>query len=101
MKKTVWIYLLFILGCKNQDTVFEALSSNETGIDFINQVTEDEKVNVLSYMNIYTGAGVAAGDVNNDGLTDLFFAGNQQSVRHRDRYEKNDGKPGGASAHPI
>lgn len=81
MKKIVWVYLLFILGCKNQDTVFEALSSSETGIDFINQVTEDEKVNVLSYMNIYTGAGVAAGDVNNDGLTDLFFAGNQQSGR--------------------
>jgi hypothetical protein len=36
-------------------------------------VEEDDKYNVLTYMNIYTGAGVAAGDVNNDGLVDLFL----------------------------
>ena len=37
--------------------------------------------NVNTYMNIYTGAGVAVGDINNDGLTDLFFSGNMVSSR--------------------
>jgi len=39
------------------------------------------KNNVNTYMNIYTGGGVAAGDVNNDGLTDLFFSGNMVTSR--------------------
>jgi len=50
-------------------------------VGFSNKVEENDKYNVLSYMNIYTGAGVAAGDINNDGLTDLFFSGNETSCR--------------------
>ncbi len=71
---------LGLCGCGN-DTLFESLSSAQTGIDFVNRVEENDKYNVLNYMNIYTGAGVAAGDVNNDGLTDLFFSGNQTTSR--------------------
>src|SRR5688572_6325272 len=51
--------------------VFVQLSSERTGIHFNNLVDEDEENNVNTYMNIYTGGGVAAGDINNDGLTDL------------------------------
>src|SRR4029079_17588154 len=58
-----------------------SLASSYTGVHFINKVEEDDKYNVLSYMNIYTGAGVAAGDVNNDGLVDLVFSGNQNTCR--------------------
>lgn len=61
--------------------MFQSLSSSDTGVDFINKVEENEKYNVLNYMNIYTGAGVAAGDINNDGLVDLFFSGNQSTCR--------------------
>ena len=70
-----------IFSCNQKKTLFQSLASSQTGIDFINKVNEDDKYNVLNYMNIYTGAGVAAGDVNNDGLVDLFFSGNQTSCR--------------------
>jgi len=67
------------ISCTNKKTLFELLPSSQTGIDFINKVEENETINVLEYMNIYTGAGVAAGDINNDGLIDLYFSGNQTS----------------------
>lgn len=74
--------LLFLLfSCTPKPTLFKSLSIQHTGIDFVNQVQENERYNVLEYMNIYTGAGVAAGDINNDGLVDLFFSGNQNGGR--------------------
>jgi enediyne biosynthesis protein E4 len=66
-------------SCKTKR--FESLSSSKTGIEFKNKVIENDSINVLEYMNIYTGAGVAAGDLNNDGLTDLFFSGNNVSCK--------------------
>ncbi|MEP7106494.1 MAG: FG-GAP-like repeat-containing protein [Ferruginibacter sp.] len=75
------IFLAAITSCNQKKTLFQSLPSTHTGIDFINKVEENDKYNVLTYMNIYTGAGVAAGDVNNDGLVDLFFSGNQTSCR--------------------
>jgi enediyne biosynthesis protein E4 len=79
------ILLFFIVtglvSCSHKKTLFQSLPSSQTGIDFINKVEENDKYNVLDYMNIYTGAGVAAGDVNNDGLVDLYFSGNENSGR--------------------
>jgi enediyne biosynthesis protein E4 len=71
------VFLLLFISCNHKKTLFQLLPSSETGIHFINKVVEDDKYNVLEYMNIYTGAGVAAGDINNDGLVDLYFSGNQ------------------------
>ncbi len=74
------ILVLLISGCDSSE-VFHELSPSRTGIAFSNDIREDDKYNVYNYMNIYTGAGVAAGDINNDGLTDLYFSGNMVSGR--------------------
>jgi hypothetical protein len=60
---------------------FELLSSEQTGIDFNNAIKESKTVNHLYYNQLYSGAGVAIGDINNDGLADIFFCGNQVNDR--------------------
>lgn len=55
---------------------FEQLSSSKTGIVFSNNLTENDSLNYFTYAYIYMGGGVSAGDINNDGLDDLFFTGN-------------------------
>jgi hypothetical protein len=48
-----------------------------TGIRFNNEVKDTKELNILNYRNFYNGAGVAIGDINNDGLADVFFTANQ------------------------
>lgn len=55
---------------------FKLLNAKETGVDFVNQLTDEKERNILIYSNFYGGAGVGIGDLDNDGLQDLFFAGN-------------------------
>ncbi len=72
------ILILFILaGChRKEQKLFTSLNHNQTGIEFNNSITESEEFNVLDYGYMYNGGGVGAGDINNDGLPDLFFCGN-------------------------
>jgi len=62
---------------KKPAPLFETLESDQTGLYFSNTLTARPDFNMLKYMYFYNGAGVGAGDFNNDGLVDLFFASNQ------------------------
>ncbi|MEO0470895.1 MAG: VCBS repeat-containing protein, partial [Bacteroidota bacterium] len=59
-------------------TLFQRLDAEASGIDFVNQVEDGEQFNVLTYRNYYNGGGVAIGDVNNDGLDDVYFTANMR-----------------------
>ncbi|MGQ0815082.1 MAG: VCBS repeat-containing protein [Gemmatimonadota bacterium] len=61
--------------------LFELLSPKATGINFINHLPEAPDFNILNYLYYYNGGGVAAGDVDNNGLPDLFFTSNLGSSR--------------------
>jgi enediyne biosynthesis protein E4 len=86
MEKKSGYIILFILAvcisCKqnifdNEVKVFESIAPELSGIDFANMLEYDQQLNAYTYRNFYNGAGVALGDINNDGLLDIYFAGNQ------------------------
>lgn len=55
--------------------VFEMLPTSLTGVEFNNELVETEEVNFYRYEYLYNGGGVGIGDINNDGLSDLYFTG--------------------------
>ncbi len=78
----LWIGLMLI-ACesaqeeKNPAPLFKTIEATQVGINFKNQLKEDDSLNILDYLYFYNGGGVAMGDINNDGLPDLFFSSNQ------------------------
>jgi len=70
------LLLVFTLAANAQDTRFKVLPAEQTGLKFSNTIVETEGLNVLSYEYFFNGGGTAVGDINNDGLPDLFFTAN-------------------------
>ena len=64
---------------EREQPVFKLLSPSRTGITFANTITTNDSVNVQNDVYVYNGAGVAVGDIDNDGLPDIFFSGNMVS----------------------
>ncbi len=60
----------------NKNSLFTKLEKEVTGIDFINTISNEEDFNIFDYRNFYNGGGVAIGDINNDGLPDVFLTAN-------------------------
>lgn len=69
--------LLFISCSKKQDYLFEKLDPASSNITFNNQLLDAKNISILDYLYYYNGAGVALGDINNDGLVDIYFTSNQ------------------------
>ncbi len=82
----IWIAILLIAsGCRpdtvKSDTLFRLLPADETGIQFSNLIKQTDSQSILQYMYFYNGGGVGLGDINNDGLTDIFLTGNMVSSK--------------------
>jgi hypothetical protein len=77
--RSVFLFILFttqlVLSAQdNAKKLFTVLPPTETGVMFRNDIIEDGNMFYYKYEYLYIGAGVAAGDINNDGLPDLYFA---------------------------
>ena len=89
-KNLLFIFFYTVLiGCKdsnvkkkktpNAKTLFTLVQSTHTGINFKNTVEQDINFNYIEYLYAFNGAGVSIGDINNDGLDDIYFTSNQNS----------------------
>jgi hypothetical protein len=80
----LFICLLLLDACSHEENDlprFKQLTPAQTGVTFANTILTDDSMNVRTDVYLYNGAGVAVGDIDNDGLPDLFFTGNLVSSR--------------------
>jgi enediyne biosynthesis protein E4 len=84
VRLVVSLLLLFSFSCSSPEskkealTLFSRLDSTKTDISFTNTVVDSKDYNIFTYRNFYNGGGVAIGDMNNDGLPDIYFTANMQ-----------------------
>jgi len=91
--KILWYGIVFyctsvLFGCQTESvknlpqtsnkTLFTILTPEQSGVQFVNSISESKEKNYFNYEYIYNGAGVALGDINQDDLVDIFFVGNEQ-----------------------
>lgn len=89
LKYCILLFLPFLISCGNEDkesievekpeeTLYTLMQPEDTGIDFINKVENSPSFNIFKYRNFYNGGGVAIGDINNDGLPDIYLTANME-----------------------
>ena len=84
MRSLITLILLgaFLFSCSKDDQssvgyIYSAISSVRSNIEFVNQLHYTEEFNPYTYRSFFNGGGVGLGDINNDGLIDIYFCGNQ------------------------
>lgn len=75
-KILLFSFVFFLFTQCSQKRQFEAMDRSETNISFINEIVETKENNIMTYEYTYNGGGIAVGDINNDGLPDIYFSGN-------------------------
>ncbi|WP_299115419.1 VCBS repeat-containing protein [uncultured Winogradskyella sp.] len=93
---SITVFILLLFGCNDEEkknavetntrteetkkssepSLFTYLEPSTTNINFKNEINETDRFNIITYEYLYNGGGVAVGDINNDGLEDLYFSGN-------------------------
>src|SRR3954469_10114642 len=76
----LWVLalLLLLFSCYQKETLFVSLPASQTHIDFVNNLEKHKAFGLLYYLYYYNGGGVATGDVNGDGLPDIYFTANKK-----------------------
>ena len=71
-----WLFF----GCNKQESLFSSLPASSTNIDFVNKLEKHKGLSILYYLYYYNGGGVSTGDINNDGLPDVYFTANNKGA---------------------
>lgn len=89
------LFALFLAACssKKTDTLFEKMDNEAIGITFQNKVENRTDFNIFNYRNFYNGGGVGVGDINNDGLADIYLTSNMGSNKLYLNKSKGGGEP--------
>ena len=79
----IGLLVILITGCDNSEknkALFQSVPPQTSGLDFTNQLTENDSINILDNEFVYNGSGVALGDLDGDGLDEIFLTGNQAGI---------------------
>ncbi len=85
-ERIFFLLVIGLSGCldepvKKSQALFQMLSAEQTNINFQNTIIENDTFNMVDFFYVYNGGGVAIGDINNDGLSDIYFTGNMVDDR--------------------
>ncbi len=72
----IGVLITALCSCRHRPALFVAVPSSQTHIHFNNELKDHDSLNILDYLYYYNGAGVAVGDINQDGLPDIYFTAN-------------------------